>query len=351
MKMGENDIIISKNQVRKAGENVRDDKATNEDYKTISLWRSKHISIMTAMVNAINRKLKVKNLKAIIVARRLKRLSSIEFKLKRFPNMKLDTMQDIAGVRVVFKELQQVKNFQMLMEKTYSKEDKKIKFKLISTKDYIQEPKDDGYRSIHQIFEHKDAKMHLELQIRTQLQHYWATAVEVLGMKGESKIKQGKGEDYHKEFFKLSSALFSYTENTTISSKYKSLSKKDMCEKIAELNQKHNILKNLSGLAVSVQNIENQANEKNYYFIVVLNFITNTLRITGFKERDFTEAKKFYDFCEQDSKENQNTDVVLISLDKFKLLKQAYPNYYLDSGSFIKVIKKELQELDIRQDR
>ena len=83
--MGKNDIIISKNQVRKAGENVRDDKATNEDYKTISLWRSKHISIMTAMVNAINRKLKkVNNLKAIIVARRLKRLSSIEFKLKRF---------------------------------------------------------------------------------------------------------------------------------------------------------------------------------------------------------------------------------------------------------------------------
>lgn len=349
MKMGENDI--SKNQVRKAGENVRDDKATNEDYKTISLWRSKHISIMTAMVNAINRKLKVNNLKAIIVARRLKRLSSIEFKLKRFPNMKFDTMQDIAGVRVVFKGLQQVKDFQMLMEKTYSKEDKKIKFKLISTKDYIQEPKDDGYRSIHQIFEYKDDKMHLELQIRTQLQHYWATAVEVLGMKGESKIKQGKGEDYHKEFFKLSSALFSYTENTTISSKYKSLSKKDICEKIAELNQKHNILKNLSGLAVSGQNIENQANEKNYYFIVVLNFITNTLRITGFKERDFIEAKKFYDFCEQDSKENQNTDVVLISLDKFKLLKQAYPNYYLDSGSFIKVIKKELQELDTRQDR
>ena len=345
--MGENDIIISKNQVRKAGENVRDDKATNEDYKTISLWRSKHISIMTAMVNAINRKLKVNNLKAIIVARRLKRLSSIEFKLKRFPNMKFDTMQDIAGVRVVFKELQQVKSFQMLMEKTYSKENKKIKFKLISTKDYIQEPKDDGYRSIHQIFEYKDDKMHLELQIRTQLQHYWATAVEVLGMKGESKIKQGKGEDYHKEFFKLSSALFSYTENKTISSKYKSLSKKDICKKIAELNQKHNILKNLSGLAVSGQNIENQANEKNYYFIVVLNFITNTLRITGFKERDFIEAKKFYDFCEQDSKENQNTDVVLISLDKFKLLKQAYPNYYLDSGSFIRAIRKELQELDI----
>lgn len=238
------------------------------------------------------------------------------------------------------------------MEQIYSNEDKKIKFKLISTKDYIQEPKDDGYRSIHQIFEHKDAKMHLELQIRTQLQHYWATAVEVLGMKGESKIKQGKGEDYHKEFFKLSSALFSYTENTTISSKYKSLLKKDICEKIAELNQKHNILQNLSGLAVSVQNIERRANEKKgYYFIVVLNFEKKKLSIAGFNRKNFAEAKKFYDVCEQDSKKNQNTDVVLISLDKFRLLKQAYPNYYLDSSSFIGVIEKALQDLDTRQDR
>lgn len=338
--MGENDII-SKNQVRKVGENIRDNQATNEDYKIISLWRSKHISIMTAMVNAINRKLKAYNLKAIIVARRLKRLSSIEFKLKRFPNMKFDTMQDIAGVRVVFKELLQVEKLQMLMEKTYSKGSRK--FKLIDTKDYIANPKKDGYRSIHQIFEYKDtSKMRLELQIRTQLQHYWATAVEVLGMKGESKIKQGEGEDYHKEFFRLSSALFSCVEGTTKQSEYGKLSKKEICEKIVALDKKHNILKNLSGLVVSGQNIENQANEKNYYFIVVLNFMTNTLRITGFKKRDFAEAKKFYDFYEQDSKENQNTDVVLISLDKFKLLKQAYPNYYLDSRSFIKVIKQEL---------
>lgn len=82
--------------------------------------------------------------------------------------------------------------------------------------------------------------------------------------------------------------------------------------------------------------------KKNYYFIVVLNLTTNNLRITGFRRKDFDEAKKMYDFYEQDSKENQNTDVVLISLDKFKLFKQSYPNYYLDSRSFISVVKKEL---------
>ena len=59
--MGENDIIIAKNRVRKAGENIRNDKATPDDYKAVSLWRSIHIPIMTAMVNAINRKLTIHN--------------------------------------------------------------------------------------------------------------------------------------------------------------------------------------------------------------------------------------------------------------------------------------------------
>lgn len=56
--------------------------------------------------------------------------------------------------------------------------------------------------------------MFLELQIRTQLQHYWAMAVEVLGMKSNSKIKEGNGNKNEKEFFKLASALFSFIENT-----------------------------------------------------------------------------------------------------------------------------------------
>lgn len=341
--MGENDILIAKNRVRKAGENIRDDKATLDDYKAISTWRSIHIPIMTAMINAINRKLNIHNLKAIIVARRLKRLNSIEVKLKRFKEMKLDRMQDIAGVRVVFKEMQQVMIFQNLMKKTYLKGSRK--FSLIDTKDYIEKPKDDGYRSIHQIFEYKDAsKMRLELQIRTQIQHYWATAVEVLGMKSDSKIKQGEGEYHHKEFFGLCSALFSHIESTTLQDKYKTLSKESVCKKIIALDKKYNIFKSLSALAISSNRIEKQADKKHYYFIVLLDLTNNTLTITGFKKQNYDMAQKSYDTYEKQSKESGNINVVLISLDKLYLLKKAYPNYYLDSGSFIKEIKRELQE-------
>lgn len=335
--MGENDLV-SRNSVRRAGQNVKNDKATKEDYRIISLWRSKHISIITAMVNAIKRKLNNNKSNGVIIARRLKRLSSMELKLKRFQDMQLDRMQDIAGVRIIFKELAQVEKFQKSMETTYLKGSRK--FKLISTKDYISNPKNDGYRSIHQIFEYNDnVKMRLELQIRTKLQHYWATAVEVLDMKSKTKIKQGSGESWNREFFKLCSELFSLLKNPN-----KENNKKDICQKIDKLDKEYNILQNLKALALSNKNIENQANNKNYYFIVLLDFDKSTLRITGFKKRDFEEAKKLYDFYEEDLRD-KNSDVVLISLDEVKMLKKAFPNYYLDSNSFIDVITKELQGL------
>lgn len=42
---------------------------------------------------------------AAIVAQRLKRLSSIETKLKRFPDMKLSQMQDLGGCRSVLRDV------------------------------------------------------------------------------------------------------------------------------------------------------------------------------------------------------------------------------------------------------
>ncbi|EAJ6830236.1 (p)ppGpp synthetase, partial [Campylobacter jejuni] len=65
----------------------------------------------------------------------------------------------------------------------------------------------------------------------------------------------------------------------------------------------------------------------------------------GYKKNSFQKAQLDYDLLEQISKEKGDTDVVLVSLDEFNLLKKAYPNYYLDSGMFIGSIKKEINEI------
>lgn len=341
--MSENDIIATKKQVRRAGDNIRAGIASKNDYEIVSFYRSLHAQIMSSFATSINRKLKTNKITPKVVARRLKRLSSIEYKLKRFAEMKLDRMQDIAGLRVVFANLEQAKTFEQIMEQTYLKGSRK--FKLLRTSDYINKPKDDGYRSIHQIYEYQDTtKRALELQLRTQLQHFWATAVEVLGITSKSKIKQGEGEEQYKEFFRLSSALFCMIEKTKIHDDYSSFTRKQICQKILELDQKYNILTMLSGLLVSSKNIEEFQKNTHYYFVIQLDMNTRRLRITGYKKSDFENAKEYYDFLEQNSKNANNIDVVLVSSDKIKTLRKAYPNYYLDSREFVEVIERAIKE-------
>ena len=197
-------------EMNAVGKSIRNDAFTEDDQQLLNSYRSLHIPIMRALATVVrNKKLKPK-----ITARRLKRFSSIEKKLKRFSTMRLSQMQDIAGVRAVFDNIKEVYDFANDMRQTYKNQ---RNFKFVSDKDYIKDPKLDGYRSIHQIFtyqkgqfEQESKGLSVELQIRTLLQHYWATAVEILSFKTSSNLKLVEGEEYYKEFFRLCSALIEH---------------------------------------------------------------------------------------------------------------------------------------------
>src|SRR5690606_27307562 len=76
--------------------------------------------------------------------------------------------------------------------------------------DYINDPKLDGYRSHHIVFcfnakgdrAEYDGRR-IELQIRTQLQHAWATAVEAVGLFRDEDMKAGEGDENWLRLFKL----------------------------------------------------------------------------------------------------------------------------------------------------
>lgn len=155
---------------------------------------------MDTLIKTIKNKLP----KPILIARRLKRLSSIKNKLKRFNTMQLDRMQDIAGVRALFKSDQDVFEYANNLREIYSKPN--TAFELIKESDYISTSKLDGYRSYHMIFKYIDTKEELknrniELQLRILLHHYWATAVEIWDIQSRSSIKSGKGDEIDKRFF------------------------------------------------------------------------------------------------------------------------------------------------------
>lgn len=110
---------------------------------------------------------------------RLKRLESIKEKLERrdLP-FSVDTIEehihDVAGVRVVCSFVDDV----YLLADALLKQDD---ITLIEKKDYIANPKSNGYRSLHLIvtvpifLEHEKRLMQVEIQLRTIAMDFWAS--------------------------------------------------------------------------------------------------------------------------------------------------------------------------------
>jgi ppGpp synthetase/RelA/SpoT-type nucleotidyltranferase len=149
-------------------------------------WRSSHAYPMQIIRNnLVNRARKYDN--HAIVAQRLKRFSSIADKLLREPHMKLSQMQDIGGCRAIVSTAKQVESVVKFHLDAWTKNPHR--HELHRFKDYISSPKRSGYRSVHLIYKFKSANsdhmahngQRIEIQIRSRMQHVWATAVEIVG--------------------------------------------------------------------------------------------------------------------------------------------------------------------------
>lgn len=103
----------SKKSVRKAGEALRNsdlsEAETAEALEILSSWRALYYRPINTFQALIRKKISSLGIKSAIVAQRLKRTPSIVAKLKRFPGMQLDRMQDIGGIRAVVNNVREVR--------------------------------------------------------------------------------------------------------------------------------------------------------------------------------------------------------------------------------------------------
>jgi hypothetical protein len=296
---------------------------------------------------------KTKKLERSIVAQRLKRFPTIVDKLKRYPNIRLSQMQDIGGIRAICKNLH---DMYYLYDFYHGKT---IPHDLYKENNYIDKPKQDGYRGIHLIFKYKSSQsrnniaknyegLKIEVQLRTTLQHLWATGVEIVGLMRAEKLKSQQGDQDWLDFFALVSKVFAEIEfknetslikdrlDVTNQSNFnKQTEIKNAISEIKKLNNKLKVVEQLQAFSTAMSIINKQEKQK-FLYIIIINTKEHAISIKGFSESEKDLALKEYAHLE--ASEN-TTDQVLVKTRGLKQLKKAYPNYFADTTELVNKLK------------
>jgi ppGpp synthetase/RelA/SpoT-type nucleotidyltranferase len=338
----------TRKKVNEAGEILISSSASFDEIddalKVVNNWRSIHACPLQSMKMTLTGRAKKQDATALI-AQRTKRIQAIIFKLTnhRMGNLplKLSQMHDIGGCRAVLRSVSQVES----LVKAY--EDATAKNALRGGRfhrkyDYIKEPKSSGYRSVHLVYKYFSTSIELgvyddlkiEIQIRSKLQHAWATAVETVGFFTGQALKSNIGEASWKRFFALVSNEFARLEKRPL---VPETPRSPVVSKL-ELNSFSTQIDLLEGLKTATRIVENK---EGHYYLLELDLQARTVRTTVFQKNQMVEAQEKYLEVEKANKDTSN-QAVLVSVDSLAALPKAYPNYYLDITEFVKVLKKIL---------
>jgi hypothetical protein len=279
-----------------------------------------------------------------IVAQRLKRAPSIIFKLQRFDGMQLARMQDIAGLRAVLTSVRRVR----ALEKNYRTST--FAHELTNSKNYIDQPKDDGYRGVHLIYRYVNSRapayngLSLELQLRTQRQHAWATAVETMGTFLGQALKAGQGDQEWRKFFAQAGAALAVIEGTAPVPGFEKKERVEVFADVAATESRLHVLQRLQGFAIAADRITTERGQGAYH-LIVLDSAERTVTIRPYAVASLEQATLDYAAVEERTKAGEPVEAVLVSAGPIAALRQAYPNYFLDTQSFVAVMNYVIEQV------
>jgi RelA/SpoT family protein len=307
----------------------------NDALSIINNWRSSHSRPLYTFRLGLRRHAEKVDQNAL-VAQRIKRLSSIYLKLSLSPNMKLSQMQDIGGCRAVVGSVAEVTQ----LVKRYKASD--IKHKLLSEDDYIKTPKTSGYRSYHLIYKYFSDKkathngLRIEVQIRSQLQHAWATAVETVGTFVRQALKSSQGEADWLRFFALMGTALAIREDcprvpgTPDDNKELQIALQSYAERL-------DVTRRLRAYGEALKTVDQMEVADADYYLLELDPEAMTVKVFGYKQGELGKASSDYLAIEKQSR-GTGTDAVLVSVESMASLRRAYPNYFLDTAKFVEAV-------------
>jgi len=318
----------SKTRVSRAGAAVRERVETSDDLEVINTWRAAHKPVLNTFQAILRNRTRGTG---TVVAQRHKRKQTIFDKLRRFPNMALHRMDDVAGCRLIFHDVASLRKFRAALHKARFRHTRRND---VDKYDYIKHPKPTGYRGIHDVYEYdvnsdvgQAAKgLLIEIQYRTAVQHAWATAVEVIGFITASQPKFQQGDKRYETAMLYASEIIARAHEG-LTSFLAHEPDAEVLRRFAELDYELGLLALLRGL--------NAVDS-------VVSADRNVILIFGDKleVRSFAGASEAIQELFELEKANPGKDIVLVRADTSEDVRNAFRNYFSDAREFIDLIEE-----------
>jgi putative GTP pyrophosphokinase len=329
----------TKTQIRNAGKILKTNPKDKEALDILASFRSAHAYPLNSIQDNLRKQARKvsKNKDSVIISQRLKRMPSILSKIERESSMELTRMQDIWWCRAIFGSIDEVyacRNALMQSKMQHNPPKRKD--------DYIENPKDSWYRGIHLVYKfHSESptfsqynEMLIEIQLRTKLQHNWATAVETVGIFTGEALKSSQWNEDWQDFFRLASTWFAYKEwQKIIPNTPNNLDELRM--KLREYMISLNVEETLTGFSHAIWKMDD-ISKKEWYILLVLHPNERRISWNVYAKDQIEMASEIYSALEQKNQEKQDQQIVLFSLESALSLKKAYPNYFGDTKDFMK---------------
>ncbi len=331
---------------------------TEIDIATVDQWRGSHSKVLDTFKIFFRRRIESSGSNAEFV-QRLKRRNTVIDKLRRRKSdgSKLigdvTSMQDFAGCRLIFENLDALYEFRKFLHSPANMKNVDHSLKHAAEPDkynYIREPKWTGYRGLHEVFYFKPRShrrdvdtakpwrnLLCEVQYRTQIQHAWATALEISDFLDGERTKFALENDPHNDrvvFFSLASELLARVHEDCAEA-FPEKTTQDLQSEVKNIEDRLGILKRLKAMRA----FENYPSLGRHN---VLNLTRgeedeSTLEVYVFKnQHDAIEKSKEL----ESSPESLNA--VYVSAAKPSELRRAFKNYFYDPVDFVELVEQAL---------
>lgn len=312
--------------------NPSDAEAIRSIFRVANSWRASHAFPMHRMRSELHGRMSALKIKGLTAAR-LKQMSSIRGKLGRISS-NLRQMQDLGGCRAILPSIADANALVGAICAGFSHE-------LRREDEYMDKPRSSGYRSHHLVFAFEPREEAeepfrgrlIELQIRSRLQHSWATAVEAVGMYRAENMKAGLGDKDWLRLFELMSLEFAYSEGR----EYARDGRPDRIVEITQIATDLSAEQTLNALSHAVTGLERfdfRPNNKPRYCLI--EYFHSSRKVNVKLLDGPSKIGGTLDELEQSGKGSQEKSSVVVELDKIDNLVTAYPNYFGDVQLFTK---------------